>query len=85
VYLTYGPPPASGIQNTPFSSEYKPYIIWTYDPTPSIQLRPGFGERPFFVFLDRQGGGNYFLVHSNAAAETSEPNWMSHEALRLSH
>jgi GWxTD domain-containing protein len=83
VYIVYGPPPQHGITVEEFDAEYKPYIIWDYDAIPDLRLTSG--SRPEFVFLDRQGGGNYVLVHSNVLGETSEPDWMTREAYRLAH
>ena len=79
VYITYGPPKV--ITNERFESGYKPYIIWQYDPDPNIRVRNGnFAE---FDFVDRQGGGNYFLVSSNAIGESYDANWLTNEALRI--
>ena len=49
--------------------ETKPYIIWEYDHNPSISLMSG-GQRAQFIFLDRQGQGDFVLVHSNVVGET---------------
>ena len=81
IYLMYGQP--QSIDNEQFVSGAKPYIIWEYDQNTSIQLTSG--AKPQFVFVDRQGGGNYYLVHSNVQGETSQPDWYNREALRLSH
>ena len=56
------------ITNERFESGYKPYIIWQYDPDPNIRVRNG--NFAVFDFVDRQGGGNYFLVSSNAIGES---------------
>jgi GWxTD domain-containing protein len=81
IWIVYGPPKYIGGEQ--FNPETKPYITWEYDPDPTLRLTSG--QRPQFVFLDRQGGGNYFLVHSNVIGETSEPDWMTREAYRLAH
>ena len=81
IFIVFGPPQYFSTHD--FSAESKPYIQWEYDPKPSIRINSG--TRPQFIFLDRQGGGNYFLVHSNVQGETSEPDWYTREALRLSH
>ena len=81
IYIMFGDP--KYLDSHEFESESKPYIIWEYDPTTAIRTIDG--QKPMFVFLDRQGGGNFFLVHSNVVGETSNPNWYNHEALRLSH
>ncbi|HET6400807.1 MAG TPA: GWxTD domain-containing protein [Candidatus Kapabacteria bacterium] len=83
VWITYGPPPQRGITNVPYDPAYKPYIIWQYDPGSNIRLTNG--NIPEFDFVDRMGGGNYFLVNSNAVGESYDPNWMTTEALRLAH
>ena len=83
IYIVYGPPPQHGIINEEFDPEYKPYIEWDYDAIPDLRLTAG--SRPQFIFLDRQGGGNYVLVHSNVLGETSEPDWKTREAYRLAH
>lgn len=79
VYLVYGPPRYVGGEE--FNPETKPYITWGYDPLPNVRVNTG--NQPEFVFLDRQGGGNYVLVHSNVIGEVSEPDWYSREAHRL--
>jgi len=83
VYLTYGPPPLNGITKTLFDPSAKPYISWEYNPDQSIRVSSG--NRGFFIFLDRQGGGNFVLVHSNVLGEPSEADWYSREAHQLSH
>jgi GWxTD domain-containing protein len=81
VYITFGPPKT--ITNERFESGYKPYIVWQYDPDPNIRVRSGnFAE---FDFVDRQGGGNYYLVSSNAIGENYDANWLTTEALRTAH
>jgi GWxTD domain-containing protein len=81
VYITYGPPKI--INDRSFEVGYRPYITWTYDPDPNIRLSMGsFAE---FDFVDRQGGGSYSLVSANVIGESYDPNWMTNEALRLSH
>ncbi|MFI5202406.1 MAG: GWxTD domain-containing protein, partial [Candidatus Kapaibacterium sp.] len=81
VLIMYGPPTA--IANEPYHAGYKPYIIWQYDPNQAIRLREG--NRAEFDFVDRMGGGNYFLVNSNVIGENYDPNWMTTEALELAH
>lgn len=83
VWITYGPPPQRGIVSVPYDPAYKPYIIWLYDPGSNIRLSNGNAAE--FDFVDRMGGGNYFLVNSNVTGETYEPNWKTTEALRLAH
>ncbi len=81
IYITYGPPKLIGDYS--YTTAYKPYIIWQYDPDPNIRLTNGnFAE---FDFVDRQGGGSYSLVSANVVGESYDPTWMTSEALRLSH
>lgn len=81
VYLVYGPPHYVGGKE--FEPETKPYITWGYDPLPNVRVASG--SQPEFVFVDRQGGGNFILVHSNVIGEVSDPDWYNHEARRLAH
>jgi GWxTD domain-containing protein len=81
IMITYGPP--KQIQNVSFDPSYQPHIIWTYDPDQRFHLR--VNGSPEFDFLDKQGGGNYYLVNSNVIGENYEPDWMTREALRLAH
>ena len=81
VYITYGPPKTIGTHS--FDPGYKPYITWQYDSDPNIHLIAGnFAE---FDFVDRMGGGNYYLVSANVLGESYDPNWLTTEALRLGH
>ncbi len=64
VYVLYGS--SSQIERFPHQSDSKPYQIWTYD-----QLDGG----AIFVFVDRNGLGEYELVHSNLRGEISNPSW----------
>ena len=81
VYISYGNPKFIG--NEKFQTGYKPYIVWQYDPDPSIRLSTGnYAE---FDFVDRMGDGNYSLVSSNVVGETYDVNWMTNEALKLAH
>ncbi len=81
VLITYGPPKRIG--TVAYDPAYKPYIVWQYDPDPNIRLKAG--TFPEFDFVDRMGGGNYFLVSSNVIGENYDVDWMTHEALRLAH
>ncbi len=81
IYITYGP--AQTVTNVRFDPGYKPYIVWQYDPNPSMRLTTGsYAE---FDFVDRQGAGNYYLVSANVIGETYDANWLTNEALRLAH
>ncbi|MEO6940786.1 MAG: GWxTD domain-containing protein [Candidatus Kapaibacterium sp.] len=79
VYIMYGPP--DQITGDQFSTEAKPYITWNYQKTHYV-LSSGSIGLPTFVFLDKQGGGKYMLVHSNVLGETAEPDWYNAEARR---
>jgi hypothetical protein len=85
VYITYGPP--TRVQTTSFDAAYKPYIIWQYDPDPYIRILPGSSTAGYaeFDFVDRMGGGYYYLVSANVIGESYDANWLSDEALRLGH
>ena len=78
VYVTYGPPNFTNAEL--FNTEAKPYITWEYA---SLNMRVTSGSKAQFVFLDRLGGGNFYLVHSNVIGEVQEPDWYSREAHRL--
>ena len=81
VLIQYGYP--DEIQRQPFSIDTKPYMMWEYIGRNNIPLQ--FGSRAEFVFVDKQGGGNYILVHSNVRGETSETDWYSREALQTTN
>ena len=64
VHIIYGP--ADDIERHPNESETRPYEIWSYN---SIQ------GGVIFVFLLRQNGGDYELVHSTHRNELHDENW----------
>lgn len=64
VLLLYGRP--DDIERHPSSMDQLPYEIWNY-----YQLEGG----SFFVFADRQGFGDYELIHSSYRKEIQNPNW----------
>lgn len=64
VHIMYGP--ADDIERHPNESETRPYEIWSYN---SIQ------GGVIFVFLLRQNGGDYELVHSTHRNELHDENW----------
>lgn len=66
VVVKYGYP--SAVDPRRSSSNLVPHEIWEYDHI------PGTG-RAIFVFADRTGFGEYDLLHSNVAGETSLPEW----------
>jgi len=64
VRILYGKPD----QVTTYSHEIdtKPYEIWVYE-----QLQGGIS----FIFVDRTGFSDYYLVHSDARYEIHNPRW----------
>ena len=64
VHIMYGS--ADDIERHPNESETRPYEIWSYN---SIQ------GGVIFVFLLRQNGGDYELVHSTHRNELHDENW----------
>ena len=64
VYLMYGPP--DDYDRHPSDPDARPYEIWTYN---SIQ------GGVLFVFVQRQSGGDYELVHSTHRNELHDENW----------
>jgi GWxTD domain-containing protein len=82
VMIQYGIPEPANIDRHPFSIDTKPYVIWEY-PGRNIPLQSG--SRAQFVFVDKQGGGSFVLVSSNAKGETYEADWYSREALQTTN
>jgi GWxTD domain-containing protein len=64
VYIVYGPP--DDYERHPNDSESRPYEIWSYN---SIQ------GGVIFVFVLRQSGGDYELVHSTHRNELHDEDW----------
>jgi len=64
VYMTYGP--SERTEDIPAPISGNPYIIWDYY---SIK------EGQVFVFEDREGFGDYRLVHSNVEGEIYNGDW----------
>ncbi len=64
VLLVYGEP--DEIERHPSSMDQLPYEIWYY------HNLEGGAE---FVFVDEQGFGEYYLVHSTYRKELQNPNW----------
>lgn len=79
VYLTYGAADERNITSELHNIGAKPYIIWKYY---DKNLRLLSGSTAQFVFVDKQGGGKFVLVHSNVQGEVYEPDWYSQEAQR---
>jgi GWxTD domain-containing protein len=65
IYLIYGSP--NDIERYPSSTENKPYEIWHYH-----NIEGGV----IFVFADKQGYGEYELIHSTAKRELHDENWI---------
>lgn len=65
VYIMYGPP--DDYDRHPNDPDSRPFEIWTYH---SIQ------GGVIFVFVLRQTGGDYELVHSTHRNELHDDNWM---------
>lgn len=64
VLLVYGPP--DEIERVPLSMETKAHHIWKY-----YSIQGGV----IFVFVDKQGFGDFELVHSTARGELSDNDW----------
>ena len=64
VYIVYGPP--DDYERHPNESETRPYEIWTYN-----NIQGGV----IFVFVLRNQGGDYELVHSTHRNELHDENW----------
>lgn len=77
VYIQYGKPDQT--TGEPFAINSKPYIQWEYL-SQKIPLQSG--SRAEFIFVDKQGGGNFVLVSSNARGEQEEDDWFTREAQR---
>ncbi len=65
VFVMYGPPDA--IERVPNSAENVPYEMWTYN-----EIQGGV----LFVFIDRTGLGDWYLVHSTHRNELHDDRWM---------
>ncbi|HEV8539371.1 MAG TPA: GWxTD domain-containing protein, partial [Bacteroidota bacterium] len=72
VYVVYGP--YDEIERSPSSAESNPYEIWHYN-----SLQGGV----IFVFVDRNGMGDYTLVHSTHRNEMHEDDWYQTYALKI--
>ncbi len=64
VYIMYGAP--DEVERHPSVAEKKPYEIWTYH-----QIEGGV----LFVFVQRNPGSDFELVHSTARNELHDENW----------
>lgn len=64
VLILYGEP--DEIERHPSTSGVKPYEIWKYN-----QIQGGV----IFVFVDKNGFGRYYLIHSTHRKELQNPYW----------
>jgi GWxTD domain-containing protein len=69
VYILYGKP--DDIEYHTHDLDTRPYEIWHYD-----SLEGGV----IFAFVDRNGYGDYRLVHSTKNGEIYRPDWFDQEA-----
>lgn len=66
VYIVYGPP--DQIDRFPFTSGREAAEKWTYEALPSQ-------GSAYFLFVDKNGYGDYRLVTSSARGEKRDPTW----------
>lgn len=71
VYVVYGP--YDEIEEFPSNAETNPYQIWHYN-----AIQGGV----IFVFVDRDGLGQYQLVHSTHRDELHDENWYNEYAVK---
>ena len=64
VYIVYGPPDDN--ERHPNEQDSRPYEIWSYN-----NIQGGV----IFVFVQRNQGGDYELVHSTHRNELHDENW----------
>ncbi|MBI4809903.1 MAG: GWxTD domain-containing protein [Ignavibacteriales bacterium] len=72
IHVIYGP--YDEIERYPSTSESNPYEIWHHN-----NIQGGV----IFVFVDRDGLGNYLLVHSTHRNELHEDLWYERYALKM--
>lgn len=58
----------------------RPYMVWQNS---NYRGKLTSGSMAEFVFVDRQGGGNFVLVHSNVLGEVSNHDWYSQDAVQM--
>ncbi|HET6512044.1 MAG TPA: GWxTD domain-containing protein [Candidatus Kapabacteria bacterium] len=78
IVLKYGEPADEKFEGHTIGT--RPYIIWDYTP---LRVKLTSGTAAEFVFVDRQGGGNFVLVHSNVLGEVSNPDWYNQDAVQM--
>lgn len=71
VYIVYGPP--DDFERHPNESESRPYEVWTYN-----AIQGGV----MFVFVLRNPGGDYELVHSTHRNELRDESWQRYLMVR---
>ncbi len=64
VHIVYGPP--DDIERHPNETDSRPYEIWSYN-----NIQGGV----IFVFVQKNSGGDYELVHSTHRNELRDDNW----------
>ncbi len=67
VFIIYGEPSDVEIQTS--NDESKPYLKWNYD-----SIEGGI----YFIFVDRNGTGNFELMHSTKRGELKDEKWEEH-------
>lgn len=72
VHILYGR--ADEVERFPNTSESNPYEIWRYN-----DIQGGV----IFVFVDRNGFGDYVLVHSTHREELHNTNWFQEYAQKM--
>lgn len=78
ITLKYGEPTNEDFEGHTIGT--KPYMKWENE---NFRGKLTSGTKAVFVFVDRQGGGNFVLVHSNVFGEVSNPDWYSQDAVQM--
>jgi GWxTD domain-containing protein len=78
IVLKYGPPTDEKYEGHTIGT--RPYIVWKYR---EVRMKLTSGSEAEFVFVDRQGGGNFVLVHSNVFGEVSNADWYNQDAVQM--
>ncbi|HET6510959.1 MAG TPA: GWxTD domain-containing protein [Candidatus Kapabacteria bacterium] len=78
ITLTYGAPTHEDFNGHTIAT--KPYMVWQNS---NYRGKLTSGSMAEFVFVDRQGGGNFVLVHSNVLGEVSNADWYSQDAVQM--
>ncbi len=64
IYIKYGPP--DDIVRRTMEMEAYPYVIWHY-----------FDRDNWFIFMDKDMSGEYYIIYSNVEGGPTEPGWTS--------